>query len=193
MICRLAISLVCVAMTYSASAEGQVRVQPGTEPQPLPGGAVPEFQPPRRFPRAIPIRPPQTSRPTSPAPNGPPQAPPAGPRQPTTSAFVELSGLSQPIKSLLDDLGYQDGKTVPLTPHTTFDLAFKCYADGRYADASQVYSQMLVRISANTTLQYPGQTDYLSLANAGLSWCAARQAEQNAVDFSGSTEGASMP
>jgi hypothetical protein len=51
------------------------------------------------------------------------------------SAFVELHGLSEPIEYLLDDLGYQDGKTVPLTPHTTFDLAFKCYADGRYADA----------------------------------------------------------
>jgi hypothetical protein len=44
-------------------------------------------------------------------------------------------GLSEPIEHLLTDCGYQSGKTVPLTPLTTFDLAYKCYADGRYADA----------------------------------------------------------
>jgi hypothetical protein len=51
------------------------------------------------------------------------------------SAFVVPPGLSEPIQHLLSDLGCQSGKTVTLTPHTTFDLAYKCYADGRYADA----------------------------------------------------------
>jgi hypothetical protein len=51
------------------------------------------------------------------------------------SAFEVPSGLSEPIQHLLTDLGCQSGKTFPLTPHTTFDLAYKCYADGRYADA----------------------------------------------------------
>ena len=51
------------------------------------------------------------------------------------SAFVVPPGLSEPIEYLLSDLGYEDGKTVPLTPHTTFDIAYLCYADGRYADA----------------------------------------------------------
>jgi hypothetical protein len=51
------------------------------------------------------------------------------------SVFVVPVGLSEPIDNLLEDLGYQAGKTFPLTPQTTFDLAYKCYADGRYSDA----------------------------------------------------------
>jgi hypothetical protein len=51
------------------------------------------------------------------------------------SAFVIPPGLSEPIENLLSDLGYESGKTFPLTPRTTFDLAYLCYADGRYADA----------------------------------------------------------
>jgi hypothetical protein len=73
--------------------------------------------------------PPATVRPGTP----PPAA--SGPRQTLPSAFVALPGLSERIDYLLSDLGYESGKTVPLTPHTTFDLAYKCYADGRYSDA----------------------------------------------------------
>jgi len=51
------------------------------------------------------------------------------------SAFVIPPGLSERIDYLLSDLGFQAGKTLPLTPQTTFDLAYLCYADGRYADA----------------------------------------------------------
>jgi hypothetical protein len=51
------------------------------------------------------------------------------------SAFVVLPGLSERIDYLLSDFGYEAGRTLPLTPHTTFDLAYKCYADGRYSDA----------------------------------------------------------
>ena len=156
MIRRLAISLFCVAMT-SAPVEAQ-RLQPGTEPQQLPGTPTPGFNWDRQYPRLRrqsvppaarpgqdptiqtepapgPVAPPPAAAPDgAPGPAAPPTAP-AGPRGPLPSAFVVPPGLSQPIEHLLEDLGYQAGKTVPLTPHTCFDLAYLCYADGRYADA----------------------------------------------------------
>jgi hypothetical protein len=123
MIRRLSIWLI-VAGSLAATANGQV-IQPGAEPQPLPGSPPSDSLAPRRRP----IRPPASVRPGTP--------PPAvsGPRQTLPSAFVALPGLSERIDYLLSDLGYESGKTVPLTPHTTFDLAYKCYADGRYSDA----------------------------------------------------------
>jgi hypothetical protein len=51
------------------------------------------------------------------------------------SAFSVPPGLSERIDYLLTDLGYQAGKVFPLTPHTTYDLAFECYAHGLYGDA----------------------------------------------------------
>ncbi|MGD0059767.1 MAG: hypothetical protein ABSD58_10150 [Verrucomicrobiia bacterium] len=60
-------------------------------------------------------------------------------------------------------------------------LATSYYEDGRYQEAAQVYSQLLTHVSAQLNVgspQYPGQASYVNLANAGLSWCAARQAEQ---------------
>ena len=147
MISKLAISLVCFSLTWSAAAEAQL-IQESLQPQPLPGTPNPDFTAPRRFPRARPSIPPSTTAPaprvripaTSPAapgPTGPRVVTPAptGPRQPGLSVFAPLTGLSEPIEDLLDDLGFQHGKTMPLTPQTCFDVAYLCYADGRYADA----------------------------------------------------------
>ncbi len=150
MISKLAISLVCLSLTWSAAAEAQLIPQ-GLEPQPLPGTPNPDFTAPRRFPRTRPSVPPATTAPAprtrvpaavgqapaTPGPRGPAVvAPaPAGPRQPALSAFAPLTGLSEPIEYLLEDLGFQDGKTMPLTPQTCFDIAYLCYADGRDADA----------------------------------------------------------
>src|SRR5580704_9674991 len=150
---RLTVSLVCVAMTWSASVKGQV-IQPGAQPQPLPHLSPPGFNLPQQYPRMRSQTPRPVRRPGAPAemtpgpvppgpvPPGPNVAAPpaqtpsaATPRQPTLSAFVVPSGLSEPIEHLLSDLGFEGGKTFPLTPRTTFDLAYLCYADGRYADA----------------------------------------------------------
>jgi hypothetical protein len=150
MISKVAISIVCFALSCSAAAQAQLIPQ-GLEPQPMPGAPNPDFTAPRGFPRARPQVPPSTTAPTQRArgpaaigqrpagsgPNGPAVvAPgPAGPRQPTLSVYAPVTGLSEPIDDLMDDIGYQAGKTVPLTPQTCFDLAYACYADGRFADA----------------------------------------------------------
>jgi hypothetical protein len=148
MIRPLGLSLMCVAMTWSASAKGQV-IQPGAQPHPLPGTPSPGFNWAQQYPRmrAQPPRPvrrpgvPVETAPGQVAPGPgvatpPAQAPAAtGPRQPMLSAFVIPPGLSERIDYLLSDLGFQAGKTLPLTPQTTFDVAYLCYADGRYADA----------------------------------------------------------
>jgi hypothetical protein len=148
MIRRLALSLMFVAMTWSASVKGQ-DTQPGAQPLPLPGTPTPGFNAPQPYPRMRSQLPRPVRRPgvpvdtapgqVAPGPGGatpPAQAPAATvPRQPMLSAFVIPPGLSERIDYLLSDLGFQAGKTFPLTPQTTFDLAYLCYADGRYADA----------------------------------------------------------
>jgi hypothetical protein len=168
MISKLAISFVCFALTHSAVAEAQLIPQ-GTEPQPLPGAPNPDFTAPRRFPRARPQAAPTTAtpnqrqrgpttidrRPAGAGLNGPAVvAPgPVGPRQPTMSVFAPVTGLSEPIDNLMDDLGYQTAKTIPLTPRTCFDLAYACYADGRFADAIIFASQGL-RMSNDARLYF---------------------------------------
>jgi len=67
------------------------------------------------------------------------------------SAFVVPPGLSEPIENLLSDFGFEAGKTFPLTPHTTFELAYLCYADGRYADA-MVFASHGLRICNDARL-----------------------------------------
>jgi hypothetical protein len=147
---HLPISLICLTLSCftlicAADADAQI-LQPGAEPQPLPGTPMPEFTAPRSFPRMRRQVPPRT-RPGQPVPNSPGPGVPAttgpaangpqqtGPRQPTLSPFAVPSGLSAPINDLLSDLGYQSGKTFPLTPSTSYDLAYECYANGYYADA----------------------------------------------------------
>lgn len=161
---RLTVSLVCVAMTWSASVKGQV-IQPGAQPQPLPHLSPPGFNLPQQYPRMRSQTPRPVRRPGVPAemtpgpvPPGPSVAAPpgqapvaAGPRQPMLGAFVVPSGLSKPIENLLSDLGFEDGKTFPLTPRTTFDLAYLCYADGRYADA-MVFASHGLRICNDARL-----------------------------------------
>ncbi len=122
----VAISLVGISCALLPSADGQV-TQPEPEPQPSPGS--PNVEPPRP-PRTRPVMPPARTRPALQS-----DVPPAAMRRPMLSAFIVPAGLSEPLENLLADLGYESGKTVPLTPHTTFDIAYKCYADGRYSDA----------------------------------------------------------
>jgi hypothetical protein len=121
MIRRFAALLSCMAMTSAAVVEGQVIEE---RAQPPAGAPAPDLLQPRRGPRVRVPAPPPTAT-----------IKPAEPRRPMLSAFIVPPGLSQPIKYLLDDLGCESGKTVPLTPHTTFDIAYKCYANGLYSDA----------------------------------------------------------
>ncbi len=186
MIGRLVISLACVAMTLSSTASAQVRVEPGSEPQQMPGTPVPEFQAPRRFPRpARPVNPPANrfgvAVPNAPAQTTPGQAPAqgrppaAGPRAPMLGAFVAPPGLSEPIENLLSDLGYQDAKTLPLTPTTTFEIAYLCYADGRYSDAAAFAAHGL-RMCNDARLHLIKGVCQLHLGKA-------RDAEATAADF----------
>jgi hypothetical protein len=138
MIRALLISFVVVtAMTMAASVKGQV-IQPGADPQPPPG-TPPVDSPALRLGQRPRVMVPPAARRPSVAPVARPSTQPGAeanrPRQPTLSAFEMSPGLSEPLENVLSDLGYESGKTFPLTPRTTFDLAYKCYADGRYADA----------------------------------------------------------
>jgi hypothetical protein len=113
-----------MAMTSAAVVEGQV-IEERTQPQAPAGAPAPDALQPPRGPRVrVPAPPPTATIIT-----------PAEPRRPMLSAFIVPPGLSQPIEYLFSDLGYESGKTVPLTPHTTFDIAYKCYANGLYSDA----------------------------------------------------------
>jgi hypothetical protein len=124
MIRRIAVLLSCLAMTSTALVEGQT-VEERVQLQPPAGAAAPDSRQSRPAPRMR-----MPGAPPSRAVNAP-----AEPRRPVLSAFIVPPGLSQPIEYLLSDLGYESGKTVPLTPHTTFDIAYKCYANGWYSDA----------------------------------------------------------
>lgn len=143
MIRTLLTSLVVVtAVTMTASVKGQV-IQPGADPQPSPG-VPPVDSPALRLGQRPRVMAPPATRSPSVAPVARPSTSPVvarpradanRPSQPTLSAFAMSPGLSEPLENVLSDLGYESGKTFPLTPRTTFDLAYKCYADGRYADA----------------------------------------------------------
>jgi hypothetical protein len=49
--------------------------------------------------------------------------------------FLVPAGLSMPAEDLFLDLGYGPVTSIPLTPRTSFDIAYKCYAHGLYSDA----------------------------------------------------------
>ncbi len=75
-------------------------------------------------------------------------------------------------------------------------LATSFYEDQRYTEAAQVYTQLLTHVSAQlnaNSAEYPGQANYLNLANAGLNWCAARQAEQSATNLAPTAESQVTP
>ena len=40
-----------------------------------------------------------------------------------------------PVEDLFLDLGYDSVTAIPLTPRTSFDVAYKCYTRGLYGDA----------------------------------------------------------
>jgi hypothetical protein len=124
MIRRLAVLLSCMAMTSTAVVEGQV-TEDRAQPQPPAGAPAPNTLQRRRGPLVRIPGPPPAGATTA----------PVEPRRPMLSTFVVPPGLSQPVEYLFSDLGYESGKTVPLTPHTTFDIAYKCYANGLYSDA----------------------------------------------------------
>jgi hypothetical protein len=143
MVRRLAVSLACVATAFPALVEGQV-VGPRAQLQPPPPAAPgPDtLQPRRDTPQPPPTAAPgpdvlqrrRGPRVRVPAPP-PTDAAPVAPRRPMISAFVVPPGLSEPIEYLLADLGFESGKTFPLTPLTSFDVAYECYAHGLYSDA----------------------------------------------------------
>ena len=45
------------------------------------------------------------------------------------------AGLSMPAEDLFLDLGFDPVTCIPLTPRTSYDIAYKCYARGLYVDA----------------------------------------------------------
>jgi hypothetical protein len=49
--------------------------------------------------------------------------------------FLIPAGLSMPAEDLFLDLGYDPVTCIPLTPTTSYDIAFKCYVRGMYSDA----------------------------------------------------------
>jgi hypothetical protein len=164
---RTLLTGIVFALTLTASVQGQV-TQPGADPQPVPGGPAPTFQPPPR--RVGPRVAPSSVRPNS-------SVPPASgaARQPTLSAFAEPGSLSQRIDYVLSDMGYESGNTFPLTPHTTYDLAYKCYADGRYADA-MVFASHGLRMCNDARLHF---IKGICELHRGL----GSAAERTAVDF----------
>jgi tetratricopeptide (TPR) repeat protein len=93
-----------------------------------------------------------------------------------------LTSLLQELATNAVTLTGTDVTLGPLRRDTaTHMLATSFYEDGRYTDASLVWSQLLTQVTARINInspEYPGQASYLNLANAGLNWCAARQAEQ---------------
>ena len=62
-------------------------------------------------------------------------APGPPPGRPMQSVFLVPEGLSMPTRELFELLGYGPDPCVPLTPQTSFDIAYKCYLRGLNADA----------------------------------------------------------
>jgi hypothetical protein len=62
-------------------------------------------------------------------------APSGAPARPLQSTLLIPAGLSMPAEDLFLDLGYDPVICIPLTPTTSFDIAYKCYARGLYSDA----------------------------------------------------------
>jgi hypothetical protein len=158
------VAVVCVISVLAIcalSVEARLNAAQPTQPQPAPGTeSPPNFQNPPANPQnpgnpeTAPNRMPYESRPV-PGPNAfrrdvrPPAAPgefpgePRGmsrqpgvpPNRPIQSVFLVPQGLSMPPAQLFELLGYGSAPGVPLTPQTSFDLAYKCYSRGLYADA----------------------------------------------------------
>ena len=112
---------------------------PATTPQPVfPGrdgrrGFRPRFGPAPGMPPAGPNAMPGAGLGAGPGAVRTP--PPAAPLRPLQSVFLVPAGLSMPAEDLFLDLGYGPVTSIPLTPRTSFDVAYKCYAHGLYADA----------------------------------------------------------
>jgi hypothetical protein len=66
-----------------------------------------------------------------------PSTPPLGqlPQRATISAFKIPAGLSLPVDQLFAELGSVPDSSVPLTPTTSYDLAYACYRRGLCSDA----------------------------------------------------------
>jgi hypothetical protein len=98
------------------------RNRPTVFPSPRPLFRPGVIQPP---PRVTQPAPPSVTQPT----------PPAVPARPLQSVFLIPSGLSMPPEDLFLDLGYDPQTCIPLTPQTSFDIAYRCYARGLFRDA----------------------------------------------------------
>jgi hypothetical protein len=124
------------AATNPSSVDNPPGAQNPNDQETAPAQMPPESQP---LPPTGPIRP--GVRP----PAVPGQFPPERPRmrpepspvtvRPIQNVFVIPSGLSMPPEELFHLLGYGPVPCVPLTPLTSFDIAYKCYVRGLYSDA----------------------------------------------------------
>jgi tetratricopeptide (TPR) repeat protein len=100
------------------------------------------------------------------------------------------------LRGLLNDSAGQSGSSSSSTNGVDQQLGFvqrdmanfllgnSYYEEGQYVVAAQVYSQMVVRISAQIATgseEYSQQSSYLNLANASLTWCATQQLNQATV------------
>jgi hypothetical protein len=146
-----------VLLAESASLNGSQAPQPLPPDSLQPQSPNPQFDPNQTPPetRPQPVMPRRGFRPrfgrnpgmppagpnTMPnvAPDAGPRAvrtpPQAAPLRPLQSVFLVPAGLSMPAEDLFLDLGYGPVTSIPLTPRTSFDVAYKCYAHGLYADA----------------------------------------------------------
>src|ERR1700722_2628821 len=153
----IGLSIVWAWSLQSPSAKGaqflQQPVQPGTEtpPDQTPANPPPGSTAPpnsfRRGPRPrfnfglSPAGPQGMARPVpgvGPSTSGAPRTTPAiglPPAPPLQSVFLIPAGLSMPASDLFETLGIEPVHVVPLTPTTTFDIAFKCYRQELYSDA----------------------------------------------------------
>jgi hypothetical protein len=59
----------------------------------------------------------------------------APPGRPLQSVFLIPGGLSMPAPDLYRTIGVEPVSVVPLTPTTSFDIAYKCYLQEMYSDA----------------------------------------------------------
>jgi hypothetical protein len=111
--------------------------QPPAASQPSPAGSQQQTNPvPRRgmggFGNLRPFGR-QRSRPVPPGPQR--TAPLVASPGPLQSVFQIPRGLSMPATDLFRTLGYDPVHSVPLTPQTSFDIAYQCYAQELYDDA----------------------------------------------------------
>jgi hypothetical protein len=111
-----------------------------------------------------------------PVPNGTTTAtPPAVTQRPPISVFERPGRLSEPADQLFSELGFIPAHSVPLTPQTSFDIAYACYARELFADAIVLANHGL-KMSDDARL-------HLIKGDCQLYLGYGRDAERTAADF----------